>query len=44
MRELILHCFFEENLTIEEIAAMYGMRDCDVKEILFPNSNKQSRC
>lgn len=40
MRELILHCFFEENLTIEEIAAMYGLGRRDVEKILFSDSNK----
>ena len=40
MTELIFHCFYEENLTVKEIAAMYGMGVDDVKKILFADSNK----
>lgn len=34
MKELIIYAFYEENLTIEEIANMYSIGDEDVKQIL----------
>lgn len=34
MRDLVAHCFFEENMTVEEIAKSYDLEVEDVKEIL----------
>lgn len=34
MKDLIIHCYLEENLTVEEIADMYKVKVNYVKEIL----------
>lgn len=34
MKELIFHCYFEENMTMSEIAEAYDLEVDDVKEIL----------
>lgn len=34
MRELIFHCYFEENMTMSEIAEAYDLEVDDVEEIL----------